>query len=37
VVVARLELELLDEKAAMDGMIGRVRMMDRRRRRKVWR
>jgi tetraacyldisaccharide 4'-kinase len=37
VVVARLELELLDEKAAMDGMIGRVRMMDRRRRKKVWR
>jgi tetraacyldisaccharide 4'-kinase len=37
VVVARLELELVDEKAAMDGMIGRVRMMDRRRRKKVWR
>jgi tetraacyldisaccharide 4'-kinase len=37
VVVARLELELVDEKAAMDAMIGRVRMMDRRRRRKVWR
>ncbi len=37
VVVARLELELLDEKAAMDGMIGRVRMMDRRRKKKVWR
>ena len=37
VVVARLELELVDEKAAMDGMIGRVRMMDRRRKKKVWR
>ena len=37
VVVARLELELVDEKAAVDAMIGRVRMMDRRRRKKVWR
>ena len=36
VVEARLELELLDEKAAVDAMITRVRMMDRRRRRKVW-
>jgi tetraacyldisaccharide 4'-kinase len=37
VVEARLELELLDEKAAMDAMISRVKMMDRRKRRKVWR
>jgi tetraacyldisaccharide 4'-kinase len=37
VMVARLELELVDEKAAMDGMIARVRAMDRRRRRTVWR
>jgi tetraacyldisaccharide 4'-kinase len=37
VVVARLELELVDEKAAMDGMIARVRAIDRRRRKKVWR
>jgi tetraacyldisaccharide 4'-kinase len=36
-VVARLELELVDEKVAMDGMIKRVRMMDRRRLKKVWR
>jgi tetraacyldisaccharide 4'-kinase len=36
-VEARLELELVDEKAAVDAMIGRVRMMDRRRRKKVWR
>jgi tetraacyldisaccharide 4'-kinase len=35
VVVARLELELVDEKVAMDGMIVRVRAMDRRRHRKV--
>jgi tetraacyldisaccharide 4'-kinase len=32
VVVARLELLLLDEKKSMDGMIARVRAMDRRRR-----
>ncbi len=37
VVEARLELELVDEKTAMDAMITRVKMMDRRRRRKVWR
>jgi tetraacyldisaccharide 4'-kinase len=36
VVVARLELVLLDEKVAMDGMIARVKAMERRRRRKVW-
>jgi tetraacyldisaccharide 4'-kinase len=36
VVVARLELELMDEKLAMDGMIARVKAMERRRRRKVW-
>jgi hypothetical protein len=35
--VARLEWELVDEKVAMDGMIKRVRMMDRRRLKKVWR
>jgi tetraacyldisaccharide 4'-kinase len=36
VMVARLELQLADEKAAMDGMIARVKAMERRRRRKVW-
>nr|WP_255551203.1 tetraacyldisaccharide 4'-kinase [Granulicella sp. dw_53] len=37
VITARLELELLDERAAMDRMIARVRAMERRRGRKVWR
>ncbi len=37
VVVAKLELELVDEQAAMDKMILRVRAMERRRRKKVWR
>ncbi|CAN5545964.1 tetraacyldisaccharide 4'-kinase [soil metagenome] len=37
VVVARLEMELLDEKEAMDGMIKRVRVMERRRRGKATR
>jgi tetraacyldisaccharide 4'-kinase len=37
VVVARLELELMEEKVAMDGMIARVRAMDRRTHRKVGR
>lgn len=36
VAVARLDLELVDEKASMDGMIVRVRAIDRRRGRKVW-
>jgi tetraacyldisaccharide 4'-kinase len=36
VVEARLELELVDEKAAMDAMISRVKMMERRKRLKVW-
>ena len=36
VVVARLELELVDEKAAMDEMIVRVRMMERRRQEEVF-
>jgi hypothetical protein len=35
-VEARLELELVDEKGAMDAMISRVRMMERRKRLKVW-
>ena len=37
VVVARLEVELVDEKDAVDRMIRRVRSMERRRRLKVWR
>jgi tetraacyldisaccharide 4'-kinase len=37
VVEARLELELVDEKAAMDRLITRVRSIERRKRRKVWR
>jgi tetraacyldisaccharide 4'-kinase len=36
VAVARLDIELVDEKASMDGMIVRVRAIDRRRGRKVW-